>query len=366
MKDKQDQKLADILFPTEDQIELTESILDIAPEQRRLHTESYDFTVSTLVAYLKDKKLTIPEFQRRYVWSDVQASRLIESLIIQCPIPVIYLSQQKDESLAVIDGNQRLRSLQRFVNNEFALAGLTAYPELDGLSFFELDSRFQRHIENRTIRCLVILKDTHPQVKFDVFERLNTGAVKLTAQELRHGIYHGDMIKLTEGLAKSKEFSGLIEIKHNKRMKLDELVLRYMAFRFFLPSYKKPLAGFLNTVCDSSRSLDENMRKKYTEDFESAVKAAGILYGKFAFKIFDAERRVISQFNAALYDAELVAAGAVAATKKKLPSQAKVLGAIYELMGTDTPFRKSVTQATSDDAQVRLRIQTLVETITSL
>jgi hypothetical protein len=103
MKEKQDQQLADILFPTDEQIELTESILDIPAEQRRLHTESYDFTVSTLVSYLKEKKLTIPEFQRRYVWSDAQASRLIESLIIQCPIPVIYLSQQKDESLAVID-----------------------------------------------------------------------------------------------------------------------------------------------------------------------------------------------------------------------------------------------------------------------
>jgi uncharacterized protein with ParB-like and HNH nuclease domain len=283
MKEKQDQQLADILFPTDEQIELTESILDIAPEQRRLHTESYDFTVSTLVSYLKEKKLTIPEFQRRYVWSDAQASRLIESLIIQCPIPVIYLSQQKDESLAVIDGNQRLRSLQRFVNNEFALTGLTAYPELDGLSFYELDSRFQRHIENRTIRCLVILKDTHPQVKFDVFERLNTGAVKLTAQELRHGIYHGDMIKMTEGLAKNKRFAELIDIKHNKRMKLDELVLRYIAFRFFLPTYKKPLAGFLNTVCDSNRALDETHRRKYAEDFESAVKTAALLYGKYAW-----------------------------------------------------------------------------------
>jgi hypothetical protein len=366
MKDKQDQKLADILFPTDDQIQLTESILDIPPEQRRLHTESYDFTVSTLVSYLKDKKLTIPEFQRRYVWSDAQASRLIESLIIQCPIPVIYLSQQKDESLAVIDGNQRLRSLQRFVNNEFPLAGLTAYPELDGLAFYQLDSRFQRHIENRTIRCLVILKDTHPQVKFDVFERLNTGAVKLTAQELRHGIYHGDMIKLAEGLAKSKDFAGLIEIKHNKRMKLEELVLRYIAFRFFLSSYKKPLASFLNTVCDSNRVLDDDGRSKYMTDFESAVKTAALLYGDHAFKIFDAERRVLSSFNAALYDAELVAAGVMATARRKLPARDRVLNSVYGLINSDMSFRKAVTQATSDDAQVKLRIETMIRTIEAL
>jgi len=366
MKDKQDQKLADILFPTDEQVQLTESILDIPPEQRRLHTETYDFTVSTLVSYLKEKKLTIPEFQRRYVWTDAQASRLIESLIIQCPIPVIYLSQQKDESLAVIDGNQRLKSLQRFINNEFPLVGLTAYPELDGLSFYQLDSRFQRHIENRTIRCLVILKDTHPQVKFDVFERLNTGAVKLTAQELRHGIYHGDMITLAEHLAKSKDFAELIEIRHNKRMKLEELVLRYISFRFFLSSYKKPLASFLNTVCDSHRVLDDDSKSKYIADFGSAVKAAAILYGTHAFKIFDADRHVLSPFNSALYDAELVAAGVMATAKRKLPSCEKVLNSIYGLMNSDMPFRKAVTQATSDDAQVKLRIEMMIKTIEAL
>ena len=91
-------------------------------------------------------------------------------------------------------GNQRLQSIQRYIENRFELRGLTAYPELEGLKYFELDPRFQRHIVNRTLRCIVIMKDTHPQVKFDIFERLNTGAVKLSAQELRHGIYHGKLI----------------------------------------------------------------------------------------------------------------------------------------------------------------------------
>lgn len=212
----------------------------------------------------------------------------------------------------------------------------------------------------------MILKDTHPQVQFDVFERLNTGAVRLTPQELRHGIYHGDMIKLAETLAKNKDFSDLIEIKHNKRMKLDELALRYLAFRFFLSSYKKPLASFLNSVCDRGRSLNDDVTRKYSVDFESAVKSASALYGKHAFKIFDENRRVVSSFNAALYDAELVAAGVIASKKKKLPPQATVLDAIYKLMEGDAAFRKSVTQATSDDAQVKLRIETLIKTIDSL
>ncbi|HEU4708759.1 MAG TPA: DUF262 domain-containing protein, partial [Methylophilaceae bacterium] len=206
--------LANILFPeAKEQEDFADGILSIAPEQRKLHTETYDFTVETIVEKLEDKSIFIPHFQRRYVWSDAQASRLIESLIIQCPIPVIYLNQEPDERLSVIDGNQRLTSIARFLKNEFALKGLTAYPELEGSRFFELDPRFQRHIQNRTLRCIVILKDTHPQVKFDVFERLNTGATRLTPQEIRHGLYFGDLMTLATKVVKDTELLSLLEIK---------------------------------------------------------------------------------------------------------------------------------------------------------
>jgi len=84
----------------------------------------------------------------------------VESLLIQCPIPVIYLNQEQDERLSVIDGNQRLTSLSRYHRNVFQLKGLTAYPELEGNYFHQLDPRFQRHILNRTLRCIVILKRT--------------------------------------------------------------------------------------------------------------------------------------------------------------------------------------------------------------
>jgi hypothetical protein len=195
MAKSKETSLADKLFPITEEPH-GDSILSIPPEQRRLHTETYDYSIATIHDYLSgSKNMFIPEFQRRYVWTKVQASRLIESLIIQCPIPVIYLSQERDERLSVIDGNQRLQSIRKFINNEYELSGLTAYPELDGLRFDELDTRFQRHILNRTLRCIVIMKDTHPQVKFDVFERLNTGAVELSAQELRHGLYHGQFVK---------------------------------------------------------------------------------------------------------------------------------------------------------------------------
>src|SRR4051812_4596550 len=109
--------LADKLFPQESN-DFADSILSIPPELRRLHTETYDFSVTTIKGFLETDHIFVPTFQRGYVWSDPQASRLIESLIIQCPIPVIYLSQEPDERLSVIDGNQRLTSIKRFLENQ--------------------------------------------------------------------------------------------------------------------------------------------------------------------------------------------------------------------------------------------------------
>lgn len=272
--------LADLLFPsTEPQDDFAESILNIPPELRKLHTETYDFAVQTIFEKLKDGSIKVPEFQRRYVWTDAQASRLIESLIIQCPIPVIYLNQEKDESLSVIDGNQRLTSISRYLNNQFPLKGLTAYPELEGNRFFELDTRFQRHILNRTLRCIVILKDTHPQVKFDVFERLNSGSVKLNPQELRHGLYYGAAIELATELVKESSFLDLLDIKVDKRMKAEELVMRFLALSQDLDNYRKPLAGYINSFVDAHRTLDAAAHEEFRTRFLSTLEKVRQLFG---------------------------------------------------------------------------------------
>ena len=222
----QDQEsLADALFPQEEIEEFEEAILNIPPEKRILRTEQYDFSVASLISMMEKGDVVIPDFQRHYVWTDRQASRLVESLIIQCPIPVIYLNQEKNETFSVIDGNQRLRSLRRFVDDEFPLAGLTSYPELTGFTYSMLDVRFQRHISNRVLRCIAILKETHPQVKFDVFERLNSGAVALTRQELRHGLFYGPLLKRARVVASSSKLESYLGSRKDKRMKAEELVV---------------------------------------------------------------------------------------------------------------------------------------------
>lgn len=298
--------IADILFPEDADLEDV-AVIDIPPEQRRLHTETFDFSIATIFSYLNEGNIYIPKFQRKYVWTRSQASRLIESLIIQCPIPVIYLNQDKDEKLSVIDGNQRLTSIKLFIEDKFPLQGLTAYPELEGFKFSDLDTRIKRHIKNRTLRCITILKETHPQIKFDVFERINTGAVHLNPQEVRHGIYHGALIDTIDDLAKEKIWKDITGYKNDNRMKSEELILRYISLIIWQDKYKKPLKKFLNDFCSEYQNANSSTILNFKNEFLNALEISSHLFGKKAFKMLDENMDVVSStINTALFDAVMV------------------------------------------------------------
>lgn len=362
--DNKSTTLANRIFPQDEDYEF--EVLNIPPEKRKLITETYDFTVSTIQEYIKNGHIAIPNFQRGYVWNRVQASRLIESLIIQCPIPVVYLSQNMDETLSVIDGNQRLTSVNLFLNNEFPLTGLATYPELEGLTFNELDPRFQRHIINRTIRCIAILKETHPQIKFDVFERLNTGSVKLNSQELRHGIYTSKLMTKIEMLANNPLFKKLTSTSKDKRMKGDEMVLRYFALVEKGDDYEKPMSVFLNKYAEEKRGLTEERINQLASNFERNLKKCNILYNDFAFKTFDNNRKRLKA-NTALFDAQMLSMNNLNPTEDQLEKLDIhfVVAKLVELFNNDD-FYNTITKGTTDKRVVSKRINDYTEFLRSI
>jgi hypothetical protein len=359
---KDQEALADLLFPAEEEFE--EAILSIPPDKRVLRTEQYDFSVATLVTMMEKKEVAIPEFQRRYVWSDRQASRLIESLIIQCPIPVIYLNQERDETFSVIDGNQRLNSLKKFIDDTYALVGLTSYPELTGLKFSQLDKRFQRHISNRVLRCTVILKETHPQVKFDVFERLNSGAVALTRQELRHGLFYGTLLKSAAFVAKELKLEKHLGKRIDKRMKAEELVIRYWALNEGIGAYEKPLASFISNYAEANRNPDEATLQELQKDIQRTHSRAVALFGSHAFSY---AKDGTSRFNAAVFDAQMVACSKLTPQRfNVLKAKAEAVRAGYVELQENEEFSRSVTLATSDKSALQGRIHKISALLKSL
>lgn len=350
-------KLADELF-REAKDDDEPEVKNIPPQQRRLLTETADYTVSTLFSLLTEQKIKIPNFQRGYVWNRSQASRLIESLIIQCPIPVVYLSQEPNGDLIVIDGQQRLSSIKYFLSDAIALQGLTAYPELNDYTASQLDPRILDHIKNRTIRCITILKDTHPQIKYDVFERLNTGSVKLNAHELRNGLNQGLLMNTINALSASKDFKELTSTKRDPRMKSSELVLRFFALKEDRHNYEKPLSSFLDQFASKNRTAPPEKIDAWKKDFVTAKDLCWKYFGKEAFKMYNSEQEKFGGFNSAIYDAQMVGISecenAVVLAGDADPHAVKV--AFINLF-KDTQFVASVQRATSDEASVSRRIQ---------
>jgi len=352
----QQKQLADLLFPVRSSREIDEEgILNVPPNERRLQTETYDFTISTIYNLLKDQKIIVPEFQRKYVWNRNQASRLIESLIIQCPIPVIYLDQEDDGTLKVIDGNQRLMTLKLFIENGFKLRGLAAFPDLNGNSFKDLDPRFQTQIENRTLRCITILKETHPQIKFDVFERLNTGAVQLNPQELRHGLYHGTLMDKLDEWGQYEPWKLLTGIKDDKRMRGSELILRFLALTTDIKNYDKPLAMFLNRWAQQNQNpINADL---FYDIFKRAVDGIFKIFGNKAFRLLDREGEPENNFNAAVFDAQMVGFILSERSVETLTSaRRRAIVDEYRQLQTAPDFHRAISASTSDEALVRLRV----------
>jgi uncharacterized protein with ParB-like and HNH nuclease domain len=176
------------------------------PEERRVITQPLDLSVQTLVEQWNDKHLILPPIQREYVWDNGKASRLIESLILNIPVPVLYFAETQDAKYEIIDDHQRVRSIVRFINNEFGLSGVAVLREYKGLRFHQLPEREQRFVRMRTLRIILISIDSHPNMKFEIFERLNTGAIVLNAQELRNFIYRGTFNNMLHELANDAVF----------------------------------------------------------------------------------------------------------------------------------------------------------------
>jgi len=212
------------------------------------------------------------------------------------------------------------------------------------------------------------MKDTHPQVKFDVFERLNTGAVKLSPQELRHGIYHGKFIDWIDEASRDKKWRELIRVRIDKRMKAEEFMLRFLSMHFSIEQYEKPLAGFLNKFAEDNREPSKERISEFEQIVSHTVSGVERVFGEFAFKVFDRneKNKVLSDFNAAVFDAQMLSVSrSPADLSKATPRTCKAILDAFGQLFHNEEFMRSITLATSDTLQIRTRIRLAQEVIST-
>lgn len=178
---------------------------------RGVITTPYDAPVRTLIDEIAEKQLIVnPPFQRQSVWKKDRQSKLIESLLLNIPIPVLYFAEDDDGTRVVVDGQQRLRAIEEFRSGQYSLRKLEMLSQLNGKRWTDLTPKQVRTILTRTLRCVVISSVSPPTLRFEMFERLNTGGVPLNDQELRNCVFRGSLNEFLNELAYYQPWLDLI------------------------------------------------------------------------------------------------------------------------------------------------------------
>jgi hypothetical protein len=352
----------------EDMFEETEieQPLTIPPEARNVIWQPKDYSIRELFEMYKDGELHLqPRFQRFFVWDDKKSSRLIESIFLNVPIPVIYLAEEEKGTFTVIDGQQRLRSFFNFMDGELKLKSLLVTTEINGKYFADLTPERKSNFKKATIHTIVVKPESHRDIRFEIYVRLNTGSVQLNDQELRNCMFRGEYNELLEDLAKDKTFLSLLGLKEShKRMMDRELILRFFAFyHSTYLRYEPPMKAFLNNEMRKFVSLDETETEKLRKLFKKSVDLIETVFGENSFRRFIPgsetdpngvwERRKI---NKALFD--IVMYGFTDYEKHQIvPKSDAIREELIWLMTHDQGFIDSIMFGTSDKSKVLTRFE---------
>lgn len=346
-----------------------EAPVTVAPTGHRINTKVADPDIETLYRRWKSGKLNLqPFFQRQFVWDRSKASRLIESALLAIPLPTIYLAQESNGRDSVIDGQQRLTSFFAFIDGKFPkgdpfrLTGLKVLRELERTYFRDLDEASQERIQSYSIRVITILADSDAGLKFEIFERLNTGAVPLNAMELRNCVFYGPYMDLLKELADDADFQQLVGFKGaDTRMRDIELALRFAAFyHASYLNYHSPMKTFLNDDMRTYRYISQEDAEKLRRAFKNGIQIVKSLFGDKAFRRFSRGSQAShggaweSKFNYSLYD---VLMGVFATRDKSQVYSAldSLREGLIDLMTSNQDFIEAILLGTSDVQRVTKR-----------
>jgi uncharacterized protein with ParB-like and HNH nuclease domain len=346
---------------------LEDSDLEIDPTEPSAEDEAlpapkyeiFSYPADTTLKGYKDQwnakptQLVVPEFQRDYVWDQVRASKLIESFLLGLPVPPVFLYRSQDKkAFLIIDGQQRIRSAVDFQNGMFKDAAFRLKGVAEkwaGKSFRDLNEADQFQIENAVLRGMII-QQTDPKDNksiYQIFERLNTGGVRLNPMEVRNCVSHGEFLTELREVNKLLSWRKLLGLETpDKRFKDVELILRVLALHDNVDGYEKPMKGFLNDY--SSKMSKEKFEefKPLLENFKATCDAVLNQLGEKPFHLR-------GKLNFSVLDSVLVAV-----MKSPVPNDLKNK---FAQLRADKDFESAYTYNTSDEGVLKPRIKKATE-----
>jgi hypothetical protein len=249
---------------------------EIVERGRRIDFYTSEYTIEFLADKMRDEYFVIPDYQRRFTWEPPRKSRFVESLVMGLPIPFIFFWEMPSGRLEIVDGSQRLRTIQEYVYGGLKLTELEGLPSLSGTRFRDLATTRQRKILNRSIRGIVLNEHADDQARFDIFERINTGSKMANPAEVRRGALHGpfqDMVAELSQLPLRVRLAPVSAKSERERIP-EELVTRFFAYGDGLDSYRDSPSRF---TFEYTKAMNDELRahperaEEYRERFISML-----------------------------------------------------------------------------------------------
>ncbi|MFI0235195.1 DUF262 domain-containing protein [Streptomyces sp. NPDC016845] len=334
------------------------------PEQIRVNTKQ--FSLRNALDMIEDGSLELaPDFQRGRVWKPVQKSRLIESVLLQIPLPAFYFAEDTDGLMRVVDGLQRLSTIHDFVRGGdtygFPLKGLEYLQgAVEGKRFEDLPAPWKRRIYNTQIVTNVIDPTTPTDVMYDIFKRINTGGTPLNAQEIRHCMSKESSRNILRDMTSTEEFNAATNnMGGHIRMNDREMALRFAAFWLMgTEGYAKyaamdPFLQRTTTLLDSVDEPDSRIQELMSA-FRTAMTNARLVFGDQAFRKWPLESTGRNPINRALFEAWSITLAKYETADLKRRREAIVDAARF-LMTNDYQYLEAITSSTGDVRRVMLR-----------
>ena len=347
--------------PEEEQIEDVDEDESLVGNLFNLSSYGVDYPIESLVNKLNKKTFYIPDFQRKFVWSKNQASRFIESILLGLPVPGIFVFKEEETGKhLVIDGQQRLKSLTYFYNgifgedentSVFKLTGLTS--DWNGKTYDTLDEEDKLRLDDGVIHTIVFKQDApsdNMDSVYEVFERINTGGMKLSPQEIRHCVSHGKFTSLLMDMNKNEDWRAIFG-KENSRLKDVELILRFLTFFYKWEEYEKPLKSFLSHFLEENREIEADFASEVERVFSQTISKIHSAIGEKAF-------RPTRAINAAFFDSVMVGLARRLTENEISDADVKVA---YDSLLENAEYVALFTDTTSAPANIERRMNLAIE-----
>lgn len=335
--------------------------------QNSLVLQQSDLSLQSVADMVESHAIDIsPKYQRRERWDEGKESELIESFLLNIPVPPIYLAEDEYGIYSVIDGKQRITAIHKFLNNNLTLKNIEKFTELEGLNFSDLPNALSNALKIRPyLRVVTLLRQSDSDLKHEVFLRLNKAGVPLNSQEIRNVAFRGNfndlLFELSENSYLRQQLKSSKDSKNYKEMIDVQYVLRFFTIQEYWDKFPGNMDKAMDEFMFSNYKNSNNKIIKQKNSFLRALDFCKSIWGEEGFMKPDASKRILQGY----YDVQVICSSFLSDSEYEnaINKSTLVKEKLINLLKNDKRFEESISQFTSNTKNVKYRIETFTNAL---